>query len=82
MAFDPHTDYLPPSQKEEFDIQMRGNLEGIGALLREENGFIKVVSIIPGSPSAKQGMLQAEDTLLEVAEKGADPIDITRYASQ
>ena len=77
MAFDPHTDYLPPEQREEFDIQMRGNLQGIGGILREENGFIKVVNIIPGSPSAKQGMLQAGDAILEVAEKGADPVDIT-----
>jgi len=77
MGFDPHTNYLPPNQKEDFDIQMRGNLEGIGALLREENGFIKVVSIVPGSPSAKQGMLQAEDTLLDVAEKGLAPVDIS-----
>ena len=76
-AFDPHTDYLPPNEREEFDIQMRGNLEGVGAILREENGVIKVISIIPGSPAAKQGMLQAEDTLLQMAEKGADPIDIT-----
>ena len=77
MAFDPHTNYLPPSQKEELDIQLRGNLEGVGALLREENGFIKVISIIPGGPAAQQGMLQPEDTILQVAEKGADPVDIT-----
>lgn len=76
-AFDPHTDYLPPTQRDDFDIQMRGNLEGVGAILRDENGFIKVVSIIPGSPAAKQGMLQAEDIILQVAEKGADPVDIT-----
>jgi carboxyl-terminal processing protease len=76
-AFGPHTDYLPPSERDEFDIQMRGNLEGVGAILRDENGLIKIVSIIPGSPAAKQGMLQAEDIILQVAEKGADPVDIT-----
>ncbi len=77
-AFGPHTDYFPPTQRDDFNIQMRGSLEGIGAVLREENGFIKVVSIMPGSPAAKQGMLQAEDTLLQVEEKGADhPVDIT-----
>ena len=76
-AFGPHTDYLPPTEMEDFDIQMRGNLEGVGAILRDENGFIKVVSIIPGSPAAKQGMLQAEDIILQVEEKGADPVDIT-----
>ena len=76
-AFDPHTNYLPPNQREEFDIQMRGNLQGVGALLGEENGFIKVISIIPGGPAAKQGMLQAEDSLLQISENGADPVDIT-----
>ncbi len=80
-AFDPHTDYLPPNQNEEFGIQMRGNLEGVGALLREENGFIKVVGITSGGPAAKQGMLQIEDILLQVAEKGANPIDITNMRS-
>jgi carboxyl-terminal processing protease len=76
-AFDPHTNYLPPDKKEDFDIHMRGSLEGIGALLREEDGLIKVVRIIPGSASAIQGRLQAEDTILQVAEKGAEPVEIT-----
>ncbi len=76
-SFDPHTNYLPPDKKEDFDIHMRGSLEGIGALLREDDGFIKVVRIIPGSPAAKQGHLQAEDTILQVAEAGAEPVDIT-----
>ncbi len=56
-AFDPHTNYMPPANKEDFDIHMRGSLEGIGALLREEDGYIKVVRIIPGSASARQGLL-------------------------
>jgi carboxyl-terminal processing protease len=76
-SFDPHTNYLPPDKKEDFDIHMRGSLEGIGALLREDDGFIKVVRVIQGSPAAKQGQLQAEDTILQVAEKGAEPVDIT-----
>ena len=75
-AFDPHTDYLPPTSKEDFDIQMSGSLEGIGALLREDEGLIKVIRVIPGSAAAKQGQLQAEDTILSVAEKDGDPVDI------
>jgi carboxyl-terminal processing protease len=76
-AFDPHTDYMPPDNKEDFDIHMRGSLEGIGAVLREDDGYIKVVSIIPGSASAKQGQLEAEDSILEVAQKDGDPVVIT-----
>lgn len=76
-AFDPHTGYLPPAQKEDFDIGMRGSLEGIGATLREEDGYIKVVSIIPGSPSARQGQLHAEDIILMVAQADGEPVDVT-----
>ena len=76
-AFDPHTNYMPPANKEDFDIHMRGSLEGIGALLREEDGYIKVVSIIPGSASARQGHLQAEDIILEVGQGDAEPVEIT-----
>jgi carboxyl-terminal processing protease len=76
-AFDPHTGYLPPTQKEDFDISMRGSLEGIGATLKEEDGFIKVVTVVPGSPAARQGQLQAEDIILMVAEGAGEPVDIT-----
>ena len=76
-AYDPHTEYMPPASKEDFDISMRGTLEGIGATLREEDGYIKVVEVIPGSPAARQGQLQAEDVILKVAEKDKEPVDIT-----
>ena len=76
-AFDPHTNYMAPDRKEDFDIHMRGSLEGIGALLREEDGYIKVVRIIPGSASAREGRLQAEDIILAVAEKDGEPVEIT-----
>ena len=76
-AFDPHTNYLPPTSKEDFDIHMSGSLEGIGALLREDDGHIKVVRIIPGSAAERQGQLQAEDIILSVAEKDGTPVDIS-----
>ena len=76
-AYDPHSDYMAPTSKEDFDIQMSGSLEGIGALLREDEGLIKVVRIIPGSAAEKQGQLQAEDTILAVSEKGGESVDIS-----
>jgi len=76
-AFDPHTNYMPPTSKEDFDIHMSGSLEGIGALLREDDGHIKVVRIIPGSAAEAQGQLQAEDTIMAVSEKDGDPVDIS-----
>lgn len=75
-AFDPHTNYLAPAEEEEFEISMKGSLEGIGATLQQVDGFIKVVSIVPGSPAARQGQLQAEDIILKVAEGRGEPVDI------
>jgi carboxyl-terminal processing protease len=75
-AFDPHTNYLAPAEEEEFEISMKGSLEGIGATLQQDGGFIKVISIIPGSPAFRQGQLQAEDIILKVAQGPAEPIDI------
>lgn len=77
MAYDPHTNYFAPATEEDFDIQMRGSLEGIGATLREEDGYIKVVSIIPGSAAARQGQLRPEDIILAVGQGSAEPVDIT-----
>lgn len=76
-AYDPHTNYLPPTSKEDFDIQMSGSLEGIGATLREDDGFIRVVRVIPGSAAARQGQLEADDIILKVAEGTAEPVEVT-----
>ncbi len=77
MSFDPHTNYYPPKGKEDFDIAMSGQLEGIGATLQEKDGYIKVVRIVPGSPSYKQGELKAGDLILKVAQGNKEAIDIT-----
>ncbi|PLX76955.1 MAG: tail-specific protease [Desulfuromonas sp.] len=75
-AYDPHTNYMPPKDKEDFDIHMRGSLEGIGATLREEDGYIKVIRVIPGSAAARQGELESEDFILKVAQGADEPVDI------
>ncbi len=57
-AYDPHTEYYPPKDKENFDLQFSGQFEGIGATLQEGEGQIKVMNIVPGSASWKQGELK------------------------
>lgn len=75
--FDPHTNYFPPQDKENFDISMSGKLEGIGAQLQEKDGYLKVASIVPGSPSYKQGQLKAGDIILKVAQGTGEPVEVT-----
>jgi carboxyl-terminal processing protease len=81
-AFDPHTSYLAPQAKEDFDIGITGTLEGIGALLKEEDGMIKVTRIVPGSASARQKQLKAEDTIIKVGQGTQEPVDIVGYRVQ
>ncbi|MEY4111010.1 MAG: hypothetical protein RLZZ46_1365 [Bacteroidota bacterium] len=76
-VYDPHTEFFAPKAKENFDIQMSGQLQGIGAQLQERDGQIKVSNIVPGSPSWRQGQLKAGDIILKVGQGSADPVDIS-----
>jgi carboxyl-terminal processing protease len=74
---DPHTDYFPVEEKKSFDEGMSGKFYGIGAQLKEEeSGKIKVVAIISGSPSWKQGELKAGDEIEKVAQGNSPAEDI------
>ncbi len=75
-VYDPHTNYFPPADKDNFDIQMSGRLEGIGAQLQEKDGYIKITNIIPGGPSSLQGDLKENDLILKVAQEGGEAVDI------
>ncbi len=75
-TYDPHTEYFPPKDKANFDIQMTGRLEGIGATLQERDGEIKVAEIVPGSPSYRQGELKSGDVILRVAQGKKEPVSI------
>ena len=75
-TYDPHTEYFAPKAKEDFDYEMTGRFEGIGATLREKEGLIYVDDIMPGSASARQGDLKKGDALLRVAQGAAEPVSI------
>ena len=76
-AADAHSEYFPPKNKEDFDIQMSGELEGIGATLSQQFGEIKVVEIVPGSPAWKDGQIEKGDIILAVAQEAKEPVNVT-----
>lgn len=77
-VFDPHSGYFSPKEKENFDIQMSGKLEGIGARLQSDGEKTSVTEIVPGGPAWKQGILQPKDVILKVAqgETDAESLDV------
>ena len=74
--YDPHTSYLPPKRKKEFDIDISGQLEGIGAVLGEDGPYIKVQRIILGGAAWRQKGLEVDDIILMVGEGDAEPVDL------
>lgn len=76
-VFDPHTQYMAPSEEANFDIAITGKLEGIGAALGEQDHYVVVDDLIPGGASWQQGKLEAGDLILAVAQEGKDPVDVT-----
>ncbi len=78
-VFDPHTNYFPPKDKADFDIQFSGQLEGIGATLQSKDGYVTIVNIVPGGPAWKQGELEVNDKIIKVAQGDGEPVDITDW---
>lgn len=66
--FDPHSDYFNPKEKQDFDINMGGKLEGIGARLRTEGDLTQVVSIVPGGPVWKNKQIEVNDYILKIRQ--------------
>ena len=78
-ALDPHSNYLTQEEHEDFMIQTKLKLEGIGVILRSEDGFALVESIIPGGPAAKLPaamQLKPNDKIVAVAQKDGEPVDV------
>lgn len=67
-SIEPHTNYLGPRSAENFDIQMRLSLEGIGAVLQTRDEYTVIREIVPGSPAAMSGKLKVGDRILGVAQ--------------
>ena len=76
---DPHTNYFPPLEKRAFDEDMSRRFFGIGAQLREEDGNIKIASLITGGPAWKSGKFQVNDVIVKVAQGSNEPVDISGF---
>lgn len=75
-CFDPHSSYMSKQTVEDFEIQMRLSLQGIGAALRSEDGITVVAQIVPGGAAEKDGRLKVGDKIMAVGQKEGDFQDI------
>ncbi len=79
-TMDPHTNYMPPVDLRSFNELMSGRFYGIGAQLKEEDGKIRISSLVSGGPAWKQGELKENDEIIKVGQDNATPVDVTGYS--
>ena len=75
-AYDPHTDYMSPASKEDFDMEMNLTLCGIGATLSMDDGALKIVEVLPGSPCERDGRIKEGDKIVGVQQDGGEMEDV------
>jgi len=73
-SFDPHSSYLKPATKDNFDIQMGHSVEGIGATLTRDGEYTVVVEVVKGGPAGRSGQIQPNDKIIAVAQ-GDEPAE-------
>ena len=76
LSMDPHSDYMSPEQLEDFRISTRLSLQGIGAVLRSDDGFTTIQSLVPGGAAAKTGKVKVDDKIIAVAQGSDASVDV------
>ena len=69
QVYDPHSDYMGPEQMKSFEIAMNLSLIGIGATLQSQDGYCKIMELVPGGPAARSGLVKNGDRIVGVAQK-------------
>ncbi len=79
-AYDPHSDYMSPTRKEDFDMDMNLTLCGVGAVLSfdPDDGTLKIQEVMPGGPMDKDGRIKKGDRIVGVGQ-GSNPIEDTTW---
>ncbi|MEW4526840.1 carboxy terminal-processing peptidase [Maioricimonas sp. JC845] len=75
-CFDPHSSYMSPQTWQDFEIQLRLSLDGIGAALRADDGYTIVAQIVPGGAADKDGRLKVGDKIIGVGQEEGEIEDI------
>ncbi|WNO60948.1 carboxy terminal-processing peptidase [Rheinheimera sp. MMS21-TC3] len=75
-SIEAHTSYLSPRNAERFQQEMNLSLEGIGAVLRADEDYTVIQSLVPGGPADLSAKLKPKDKIIGVAQDKEDFVDI------
>jgi len=75
--YDPHSAYFSSDTLQDFSIQMKLSLIGIGAVLGiEDDGNCVVKEVKPGSPADLSGQIHVNDRIVAVQQQGGEAIEV------
>jgi carboxyl-terminal processing protease len=78
VCYDPHSEYFPLTEKEDFDSELGQQQMMFGFQCKEEDdGSVKIESIMPGSPAFKSGQMNKGDKFLSIQWEDKQPIDVS-----
>ncbi|MBT3843377.1 MAG: PDZ domain-containing protein, partial [Verrucomicrobia bacterium] len=77
-GYDPHSDYFSPREAENFEINnIKLSLTGIGARLQWDDGYTKLIELVPGGPAIRSKKLKPGDRIIAVAQgQDGEPVDV------
>ena len=73
-SIDPHTSYMSPRSAENFNMQMRLSLEGIGAVLQRQDEYVVIRTLVPGGPAMSTGKVKVGDRVVAVGQGDKGPL--------
>lgn len=76
QLFDPHSSFMSSNTVEDLNIAMQNSLEGIGTLLRDEDGVCTIHELIPPGPAYRSGALSPRDRIIAVGQADEELEDI------
>ncbi len=78
VCYDPHTEYFPLSEKEDFESQLGQQQMVFGFTCKEDDdGSVKIESVRPGSPAFKSGQVNKGDKIESIQWEDKTPIDVS-----
>jgi carboxyl-terminal processing protease len=81
--FDPHTNYFPLTEKENFESELGGKPLQFGFQLHEDdNGVVTIGKLAPGSPAFKSGQLNKGDKIIALQWQGKEEIDVSEASRE